>query len=227
MRDIMIRSSILLSTVAALGLSACTTGGALFDENDPNRQAKTGALAGAATGAVAGRLAAGNGDVGERNRSVLAGALIGAAAGAAIGNQLDKQEAELRQQLGSQVDIQNYGDRLIVTMPQDILFATDSATLSGGLLGDIQDVAQSILRYPNTTTQIIGHTDSDGDAAYNLSLSQRRAQAVANVFLAQNVPASRIQVIGRGEDQPIASNLTPQGKQQNRRVEIVILPNAT
>ncbi|WP_425074360.1 OmpA family protein [Sagittula sp. S175] len=219
----MIRSTILLSTVAVLGLTACTTGPTGYE--DPNAKAKTGALVGAAAGAVAGRLAGGN-DVGERNRATVAGALIGAAAGAAIGNQLDKQEAELRAQLGNNVGIQNTGDRLIVTMPQDILFATDSASLSGGLLGDIKDVGSSLLQYPNTTVQVIGHTDSDGDAAYNQNLSQRRAQSVANVFISQGVPAGRIQVIGRGEDQPIASNLTPEGKQQNRRVEIVILPNA-
>lgn len=220
----MIRSSLMLSTIAALGLSACTTGSVGFDQNDPNRQAKTGALVGAATGAIAGRLAGGD-DKGERNRATVAGALVGAAAGAAIGNQLDKQEAELRQQLGNQVDIRNTGDRLIVTMPQDILFATDSATLQGNLTGDIRDVGRSLLAYPNTTTQVIGHTDSDGAAAYNLNLSQRRAQAVANVLTSEGVPSGRIQVIGRGEDQPIASNLTPEGKRQNRRVEIVILPN--
>ncbi|WP_121630390.1 OmpA family protein [Tropicibacter alexandrii] len=222
----MIRASkpIILAVVGAMTLGACTTG-PMFDQNDPNRQAKTGALAGAAVGALAGR-ALGGGDKGERNRATVAGALVGAAAGAAIGNQLDKQEAELRQQLGPDTSIRNTGDRLIVTMPQDILFATDSADLRPGLIPDLRDVAQSLLAYPNTTAQVIGHTDSDGDAAYNQNLSQRRAQSVANVLTGSGVPSSRLQVIGRGEDQPIASNLTPEGKAQNRRVEIVILPNA-
>jgi outer membrane protein OmpA-like peptidoglycan-associated protein len=220
----MIRSSILLVAVAALGLSACTTG-PLVDPNDPNRQAKTGAVAGAAAGGLLGRILGGN-DSGERNRATVAGAVLGAAAGAAIGNQLDKQEAELRQQLGGNVDIRNTGDRLIVTMPNDILFATDSAAVDPQLLPDLRDVAASLLSYPQTTAQVIGHTDSDGDAGYNLDLSQRRAQAVANVLITAGVPAGRVQVTGRGEDQPIASNLTAEGKQQNRRVEIVILPNA-
>lgn len=218
------KSAILLATVATLGLTACTTG-PMFDENDPNRQAKQGALIGAAAGAITGRLAGGD-DVGERNRATLAGAVLGAAAGAAIGNQLDKQEAELRQQLGNQVDIRNTGDRLIVTMPQDILFSTDSATLRPTLIADLRDVASSLLAYPNTTVQVIGHTDSDGEAAYNQNLSQRRAQSVANVLISEGVQGGRIAVIGRGEDQPVASNLTPEGKAQNRRVEIVILPNA-
>ncbi|WP_425097997.1 OmpA family protein [Tropicibacter sp. S64] len=217
-------SPILLALVAALGLSACTTG-PLISENDPNRQAKQGALIGAGLGAITGRLAGGS-DVGERNRATVAGALVGAAAGAAIGNQLDKQEAELRSQLGNNVDIRNTGDRLIVTMPQDILFATDSASLRPTLVSDLRDVGQSLLAYPNTTVQVIGHTDSDGDASYNQNLSQRRAQAVANVLVSEGVSSGRIAVIGRGEDQPVASNLTPEGKAQNRRVEIVILPNA-
>ncbi len=217
-------SPILLAAAAALGLTACTSG-PIFEETDPNRQAKTGALIGAGLGAVAGRLAGGD-DKGERNRATVAGALVGAAAGGLIGNQLDKQEAELRQQLGNDVGIRNTGDRLIVTMPQDILFATDSAELRPTLTADLRDVAQSLLAYPDTTAQVIGHTDSDGEAAYNLDLSERRARSVANVLLSEGVPSGRVQSIGRGEDQPISSNLTPEGKAQNRRVEIVILPNA-
>jgi outer membrane protein OmpA-like peptidoglycan-associated protein len=196
----------------------------MFSETDPNRQAKQGALIGAIGGAVAGRAIGGNNDDALKNS--LAGAVAGAAAGGLIGNQLDKQEAELRQQLGNNVGINNTGDRLIVTMPQDILFATDSASLRGDLQADIRTVGRSILQYPNTTVQVVGHTDSDGAAAYNQSLSQRRAQAVASVLMQEGVPSYRVQSIGRGEDQPIASNLTSEGKQQNRRVEIVILPNA-
>ncbi len=221
----MIRAKLpVLLFAAVFGLSACTTG-PLFDENDPNRQAKTGALVGAGLGAITGRLAGGS-DRGERNRATVAGAIVGAAAGAAIGNQLDKQEAELRQQLGNDVTIRNTGDRLIVTMPQDLLFAVDSAVLRPDLQDDVRDVAASLQSYPNTTVQVIGHTDNTGDAAYNLDLSQRRAQSVSNVLLAQGVSPGRVQSFGRGEDQPIASNLTPEGRQLNRRVEIIILPNA-
>ena len=144
------KTSILLSLAAVMGLSACSDG-QMFNENNPNRNTNQGVILGALGGAAAGRLIGGNNDDAVKNS--LAGAAVGAIAGGVIGSQLDKQEAELRQQLGNDVGIRNTGDRLIVTMPQDILFATDSATLSGGLLGDIQDVAQSILRYPNTAPQ--------------------------------------------------------------------------
>ncbi|MBS0125896.1 OmpA family protein [Thetidibacter halocola] len=217
------KSPLILAVAGTMLLGACTTG-PMFDPNDPNRQAKQGALIGAGLGAITGRIAGGD-NVGERNRATVAGALVGAAAGAAIGNQLDRQEAELRQSLGSQTDIRNTGDRLIVTMPQDILFATDSASLRPALQADLRTVARSLLSYPDTTVQVIGHTDNTGDAGYNLNLSQRRAQSVANVLAAEGVPSFRLQTIGRGEDQPIASNYTPEGRAQNRRVEIVILPN--
>ena len=111
-------------------------------------------------------------------------------------------------------------------MPQDILFATDSASLRPDLTSDLMTVASSLNEYPRTTVQVIGHTDNTGDAAYNQQLSARRASSVANILIQNGVSAGRIQSFGRGEDQPRASNLTPEGRQQNRRVDIVILPTA-
>lgn len=212
-----------LSLCAALSgaifLSACT------DPNDPNQKAKSGALVGAGAGAVVGALM-GN-DPKERRRNAVLGAAIGGGGGAIIGNQLDKQEADLRAQLGNDnVTIRNTGDRLIVTLPQDILFATDSANLRPDLQRELRVVGQNLLAYPDTTVQVLGHTDNTGDAAYNLGLSKRRAQSVASILMSEGVPGYRIQSIGRGEDQPIASNLTSEGRAQNRRVEIVVLPNA-
>jgi len=180
---------------------------------------------GAATGVVAGLI---SGDTAEeRRQNALKGAAIGAAGGAAIGNVLDRQAADLRQSLGNdRVTITNTGDRLIVTLPQDILFATDSAALRPDLQSDLVAVANNLQNYPDSTVQVIGHTDNTGDAAYNQNLSVQRAGSVTNVLAGAGVAASRLQPIGRGEDQPIASNLTEEGKAQNRRVEIVILPTA-
>ncbi len=222
----MISSKISLAALiaGALTLSACTEPGQLgAGPNDPNQKAKNGALIGAASGAVLGALTADDGNRGDR---ALAGALLGGAAGAGIGYSLDRQEAELRRQMDSRVVITNTGDRLIVTLPQDITFATDSTAVQPSIQDDLRALAQNVQVYASSTLQIIGHTDSDGDAAYNQTLSEGRANAVAQVLYANGVPGSRIQTFGRGESQPIASNLTPQGKQQNRRVEIVILPNA-
>ncbi|WP_116597852.1 OmpA family protein [Primorskyibacter marinus] len=211
----------ILATAGLMALTACTTADY---QNDPNRQAKQGALLGALGGAVAGRVIGGNND--DRVKNTVAGAAAGAAIGGLIGNRLDKQEAALRQSMGNNVDIVNTGDRLIVTLPQDILFATDSTAVRPDLQGDLRALANNLQSYPNTSIQVIGHTDNTGEASYNQGLSSRRAQAVSGILISNGVSSGRIQSFGRGEDQPIASNLTPQGRQQNRRVEIVILPNA-
>jgi outer membrane protein OmpA-like peptidoglycan-associated protein len=211
-----------MATAGLMALTACTT---TDYQNDPNRQAKQGALIGALGGAVAGRVIGGKND--DSLKNTLAGAAAGAAVGGLIGNNLDKQEAALRQSMGSNVGIVNTGDRLIVTLPQDILFATDSTSVRSDLQGDLRSLASNLQSYPNTTIQVIGHTDNVGDASYNQGLSSRRAQAVSSILISNGVSSSRIQSFGRGEDQPIASNLTDTGRAQNRRVEIVILPNAS
>ena len=208
--------------VGAMTLGACTDPGQIgASPNDPNQKTKNGALIGAGAGALLGALTEGD------TKGVLTGALVGGALGAGVGYSLDKQEADLRRQLDSNVIITNTGDRLIVTLPQDILFATDSTAVQPGIRDDLRALANNVNVYANSTLQIIGHTDSDGDAGYNQQLSEGRAYAVANVLINDGVPTSRVQSIGRGESQPVASNLSEAGKSQNRRVEIVILPNAS
>ena len=111
-------------------------------------------------------------------------------------------------------------------MPQDVLFATDSATLRPDLTYDLRAVAGSLNRYPDSSVEVIGHTDNSGAAAYNQDLSQRRATSVAQVLRDAGVQGNRLAAYGRGEDQPVASNLTPEGRAANRRVEIIIRPSA-
>lgn len=207
---------------AAFVLGACTDPGTLRVQDDPNQNAKQGALLGGLIGAGVGAIA----NDSNPGLGAVAGAAIGAAGGGLIGNQLDRQAAELRQQLANDgITIVNAGDRLIVTVPNDITFDTDSATVRPALRADLVRVGQNLVNYPNSNVQIIGHTDSDGEAGYNQTLSERRANAVADVLQANGVSYARIATIGRGENQPIASNLTPEGKAQNRRVEIVIVPS--
>lgn len=218
------RKSLLLATAALVALGACTDPGRVGGTDD-NAKAKRGAVIGGIVGAAAGLISGDNKK--ESRQNALKGAVIGAGVGGITGSILDRQEAALRRDMGNDnVDIVNTGDRLIVTLPQDILFATDSATLRPDLRADLRTVASNLLEFPDTTVQVIGHTDNVGDAGYNQQLSNRRASAVSSELMANGVPSSRIQSFGRGEDQPIASNLTAEGRAQNRRVEIVILPNA-
>ncbi|SHL26559.1 Outer membrane protein OmpA [Roseovarius marisflavi] len=215
------RKPLLLLSGASLLLATACTDPAQVSGTDPNQRTKEGAALGGVLGAGLGALVSDN-----KVKGAVIGGVIGAAGGAVVGSSLDRQAAELRQQLDNDVQITNTGDRLILTMPQDILFDVDSTTIYPGLRGDLLTVAQSLNDYPNTTVQVVGHTDSDGDAGYNQRLSERRANAVADVLLEGGVPFSRVRTFGRGENQPVASNLTEAGKRQNRRVEIVILPNA-
>ncbi|MCX8225259.1 MAG: OmpA family protein [Sulfitobacter sp.] len=218
------KTTIAVALTSVLALSACEPGPIGGNPNDPNAKTRSGALIGAGAGAVIGALSKGDGN---RADGALVGALAGGAIGAGVGYTLDKQEADLRRQLDSDVIITNTGDRLIVTLPQDILFATDSTRVQAGMQNDLAALSRNVNIYSNSTLQIIGHTDSDGDAAYNQQLSEGRARAVASVLIGNGVPSGRIRSVGRGESQPIASNLSAAGKAQNRRVEIVILPNAS
>ncbi|MCU0800634.1 MAG: OmpA family protein [Rhodobacteraceae bacterium] len=212
------KSPVILSTVAALALTACVA--PEYNAADPNARARNGAIIGGISGAIIGATQSD-----EELTGAIAGGILGAAAGGAIGATLDQQAAELRNSIGNaNVTVTNRGDYLVVNMPQDLLFATDSASLRPDLARDIQAVGQNLLRYPNSRVEVVGHADNSGSAAYNQDLSQRRAVAVADNLRAVGVPSSRITAFGRGEDQPIASNLSPEGRAANRRVEIIIRP---
>jgi len=217
-----IRSTIPLALAAILALTACTPTDTAT--NDPNQRTKEGALLGGLLGAVAG--AAVGDDGGERRRGALIGGLVGAGVGAGVGYSLDKQAAELQRDFSNgRIQIINNGNTLIVRMPDDVLFDIDSATVKPSLQSDLAVLAQSLQRYPGSTVQIVGHTDNTGSAQHNQDLSVRRANSVRSVLVGAGVPAGRIASFGQGEDAPIASNLTVEGRAQNRRVDITIIPN--
>lgn len=205
---------IILGLGATLVLTGCMA-------TDGDR-ARSGAITGAAAGAVLGA-ATGSGSSDSLRRAAVGG-VVGGIAGGAIGTMLDRQAQELNRDMGSNVDVVNTGSQLIVTMPQDILFATDSAAVRPDLQNDLRVLASSLQRYPDSRVTVIGHTDSTGSASYNQTLSERRAGAVAAVLRNSGVPAWRVTAVGRGQTQPVASNATAEGRQQNRRVEIVITP---
>jgi outer membrane protein OmpA-like peptidoglycan-associated protein len=215
----MIKTPFILASASLLALTACVDPNAYPD--DPNARQRSGAIIGGLTGAVAGAAVSSDSD---RLKGAIIGGALGAGTGALIGADLDRQAAELRGSLSSNISVTNTGDYLVVNMPQDLLFAVDSAALRPDLTRDIRAVASNLLKYPNSRIEVIGHTDNTGSAAYNQDLSQRRAVSVANVLRESGVPNGRISAFGRGEDQHIASNLTPQGRAQNRRVEIIIRP---
>ncbi|MCT8998380.1 OmpA family protein [Chelativorans intermedius] len=178
--------------------------------------AALGALAGAGAGLLAG---------GDDRRNALIGAGIGALAGGAIGSYMDQQEAQLRGQLqGTGVSVTRQGNYIVLNMPSNITFATDSSSIQPAFYPTLNSVALVLKRYNQTLVDVYGHTDSTGSYQYNMDLSRRRAQAVADYLVAQGTNPQRYAVIGLGPSQPIASNDTPEGRQQNRRVEIRLSP---
>ncbi len=203
--------------LTALFIAACTQ-----DPNTGQMQmsragigATIGALGGAAVGAIA-----------DDRRGALIGAGIGALAGGAVGAYMDRQEAELRQELaGSGVGVRRQGNNIILNMPSNVTFDFDSTQIRGEFQGTLSQVAQTLTEYEQTYVDVVGHTDSTGSTTYNQGLSERRARSVADFISARGVIRPRINIGGYGETQPIASNDTPAGRQQNRRVEIYLRPH--
>lgn len=203
-------------TMIAVTLSTLIISGCASNASSTQKGAGIGAVVGALVGK-------GTGD-NDKSRYVW-GAALGALAGGAIGNYMDKQEEEFREELAnSGVEVYREGDSIRLSIPGNITFPNDSSAIVAGFYPVLKDVAKVLNRYDKTKLSIEGHTDSVGDANYNTQLSMQRANSVANYLQGTGVDANRLQTIGMGESQPIASNDNAQGRQANRRVELRVIP---
>ena len=182
-------------------------------------QKQKGAVIGATTGAAVGGVI-GN-QTGSTARGAIIGAVIGGAAGAIIGHQMDQQAKELQQDIPG-ATVARVGEGIAVTFASGILFPFNSTEILPDGRTNLQSLANSLEKYPNSDILIVGHTDSVGTDAYNLDLSQRRAQAASAYLQSLGVPAARLHAVGKGESEPIQPNDTDAGRAQNRRVEIAI-----
>jgi len=216
----------ILAVCASFGLAACQTQDPYTGEQKTSK-ATYGALIGAVGGALAGGLI-GKGDARDRRERALIGAGIGALAGGGVGYYMDKQEAELTQRLlASGVSVTRVGNDIILNMPGNVTFATNSSDINARFYEVLNSVAIVLKEYNQTLIDVTGHTDSTGSDQYNLELSQKRAQSVGNYLMAQGLDGRRFYIVGAGESQPIATNDTPAGREQNRRVEIRLSPLTT
>ncbi len=194
-----------------IGVAGCTNG-------QPNQPA-AGALMGGVAGAVLGHAIGGN------VRGTVIGGAIGAAVGGSIGANMAAQERELNQGLaGTGAQITNNGTYLRVILPEDVTFPTGSATVNSAFRPALRHVAQNLVLHPNSSVQIIGHTDNVGTMAFNQNLSLDRALSVSRILIGYGVQSFRVTYGGHGFEEPIASNNTATGRAQNRRVEIIITP---
>lgn len=183
--------------------------------------ARTGALSGAVIGGLLG--CAMNDDQCLENAAI--GAAAGAAIGGGIGEYMRRQQVLLEQQLsGTGVGIQREGDNIRLIMPGDVTFATASNQIDSRFYPVLNDVAQVFVDFPATRVEVTGHADSRGDEQYNLELSHQRALSVANHIVSRGVDPNRVFAYGAGENQPIATNDTDEGRAANRRVEILLIP---
>lgn len=219
----LMKRTIMVAVLSTFTLAACQTQDAYTGQ-----QKTSNATYGAAIGAVAGALGAGllgGGNAGDRRTRALIGAGIGGLAGGGVGYYMDSQEKELAQQLRSTgVSVTRVGDNIILNMPGNVTFATNSYNINANFYNVLNSVAVVLKKYNKTLIDVTGHTDSTGSADYNMQLSQQRANSVAQYLISQGTDSRRFLVNGAGESQPIASNNTAAGREQNRRVEIKLTP---
>jgi outer membrane protein OmpA-like peptidoglycan-associated protein len=203
-------------------LPACTTLDPYTREERvarAQRQAVIGAAAGAAVGLITGDSSM------ERKKRALVGAGLGALAGAGVGTYMDRQEARLREELDrTGVSVTRDGDNITLNMPGNITFATNSADLNANFYEVLNSVSMVLAEFEQTVIEVAGHTDNTGTDSYNQQLSERRAASVVSYLGTRSVLPDRMIALGVGETRPIASNDTDVGRQQNRRVELTLVP---
>lgn len=202
-------------TLGALFIAGSVVLSACAGMSQKQRGAVIGATAGAAVGGVIGN------QTGSTARGAIIGAVLGGAAGAVIGHQMDQQAKELEQSIPG-ATVQRVGEGIAVTFASGILFPFNSTEILPDGRTNLQQLANSLEKYPNSDILIVGHTDSVGTDAYNQDLSQRRAAAASSYLQSLGVPASRLHAVGKGETEPIQPNDTEAGRAQNRRVEVAI-----
>jgi outer membrane protein OmpA-like peptidoglycan-associated protein len=211
-------NKLILTAAAAALLAGCATN----PYTGEHAKTATGATIGAGAGAILGGVVSSRGD---RTKGVLIGTAVGATVGGLIGRQMDQQEAELRREMaGSGVEVMREGDTIRLQAPENITFDTNRADIKPQFGPVLDQVARSIRQYPGTLVQIEGHTDATGSAAYNQTLSENRAASVRSYLVQRGVEANRLIAVGYGMTRPIADNATAAGRAQNRRVEILIVP---
>jgi len=205
------KAKLISVSLVALLAAGCAT--------EQQNQTAVGTGIGAAVGAGIGAL------VGNGKGAAIGGA-IGAATGAAAGYNWGAIKSKLSGDTagtGTQITEQPDGS-LKLNIPSQVSFDTDSAMIKPSFRGPLDSVAQTLTQHPELAATVIGHTDSTGNASYNMTLSQRRAQSVAAYLTDRGVARNRLAAEGRGQTQPVADNSTEAGRAQNRRVEIYLKP---
>ena len=216
-----------MKKISILGISSLFLLATLFTgceslKNTNNTQ--KGAGIGAGAGALIGAIIGNNSKIGTAGGALI-GAAIGGGTGALIGNKMDKQAREIDQALpGAGVERVGEGIRLVLN-ENAVRFDINKSTLTTQAKANLDKLIRVFNEYADTNIEIFGYTDNTGKPEYNLTLSGQRAESVKNYLIAKGLAASRFKTTGLGIAEPIASNDTPEGRTQNRRVEFAITAN--
>ncbi|MCF7559695.1 OmpA family protein [Sabulilitoribacter multivorans] len=194
-------------------------------QNANNKQ--KGAVIGATSGAIIGAIIGNNvGKGGNGELGAVIGGVVGGTAGVLIGNKMDKQAQKIEEEIpGAQVERVENG--IVVTFDEGsgVYFATNKYNINSNSQTTLNKLIGVFKEFPDTNILVVGHTDSVGDADYNMTLSKNRAYAVTNYLTSSGVSSGRLTTNWFGETQPMHDNSTAEGRAKNRRVNVVILPN--
>ena len=220
----MFKKKLLTGVSVLVMLQACSTFDPYTGEKKTSKTA-IGAGVGASVAAAIAYINNRDEDGTTRRQRIMKAATVGGVIGGSAGYYMDSQEAKLRNQLGrSGVSVQRDGNNINLIMPGNIAFSTNNADINANFYEVLNSVALVLQEFDKTIVVVTGHTDNLGSTALNQRLSQQRASSVSSYFLSKNILADRLETVGAGESQPIASNNTKAGRDQNRRVEITLLP---
>jgi outer membrane protein OmpA-like peptidoglycan-associated protein len=211
----------LIMTLFVVALVGCTTVDPYTGEEKTSDAAK-GAGIGALSGAILGAATSSKKD---RTKGALTGAAVGGAVGGGIGYYMDQQEKALGEELrGTGVQVRREGDNLRLIMPGNITFPTGRSEIRSDFYPVLNSVGKVLIKFEKTAIKVSGHSDSTGDATKNQTLSEERAASVGQYLIGRGVKSGRVQTTGYGSRYPIGSNSTGSGREQNRRVELELLP---
>ena len=214
MKTLNFRSTFLALLIAA----ACMINAGCDSFTKTQKGAAVGAAGGGTLGAIIGHA------TGHTALGAIIGGAVGGTAGAFIGRKMDRQAAEIKQNVPG-ATVEREGEGIVVKFDSGILFDVDKTELKPVAKTNLQNLAASLVKNPETNILIIGHTDSTGTVAHNMDLSVRRAESVKSQIVAGGVDGARLSTQGKGPTEPVGDNKTADGRALNRRVEVVIVAN--
>jgi outer membrane protein OmpA-like peptidoglycan-associated protein len=210
-----------LSLIVIVSLTNCK---ATQNANNKQKGAVIGTAGGAILGAIIGNNSGKKGDGGGLGAVI--GGVVGGTAGVLIGQKMDKQAQKIEEEIPGAV-VERIDDGIVVTFDENsgVFFETNKYNINTASNTLLTKLSNILKEYPDTNVLVIGHTDSSGADAYNMTLSKNRAESVTNFFISKGIASNRFTTSWFGEEQPVADNTTPEGRAKNRRVNLAIVPN--